>query len=159
MDSLVSWSKPIKGVVAGAVATAALSLLMVTPALGQETATIAVLDRVAGFLLHGLGYEPIPRLAGWLWHFFIGTVWWGILFSLLRPILPGLRCWVKGLSFGVGAGLLMLLMVMPLTAAGALGTDFNLLDSLMLVPLHMVYGVILGTVYGWLVPRQGYGDD
>lgn len=152
------WSKLVRGMGAGAAATAVLSLLMATPALGHETDTITVLDHVASFLLRGSGYTPMPRVAGWMWHVLIGTVWWGSLYSLLAPILPGTTSWTKGLSFGLGAGALMLLMVLPLGAAGAFGDGFTLLDPVLLVLLHMGYGVILGGVYGWLVPRRVYAD-
>ena len=154
MDRIGEWSVLVRGVIAGAVATAVLSVMMVTPALGHETGTISVLDGVASFLLQSWGYEPIPRLAGWLWHFVIGTVWWGSLFSLLTPILPGSSYWVKGLNFGIGAGALMLLMVLPLGAAGHLAPQFTFLTPVLLLLLHMVYGVVLGGTYGWMVSSR-----
>ncbi|WP_241047961.1 DUF6789 family protein [Achromobacter xylosoxidans] len=40
-------------------------------------------------------------MAGWVAHFMIGAVLWGILFKLLYSKLPGGAALVKGMSFSV----------------------------------------------------------
>jgi hypothetical protein len=69
------------------------------------------------------------------------------------PILPGRKYWIKGCAFGVIAGLLTMLMVMPLAGAGYFGMDLTLLDPVVSVIYHIIYGVTLGGVYALLVGR------
>ena len=78
-----------------------------------------MLDGVVRATLRELGtiYLPAP-LGGWVWHFIIGTFWWGAMFAILEPILPGQRPWRKGMAFGFGASLLIFLLVMPVAGAG-----------------------------------------
>ena len=73
-------SNLIKGLIAGFVATAVLSALMVMKSmmgLMPELDVVTMLTRMMG--------APTP-LAGWAAHFMIGTLVWGGLFALLNPI-------------------------------------------------------------------------
>ncbi len=138
----------LAGMVAGLAATLVLSLLMLTEAWIPQLDTVIMLDGVARAVLSDL-QAPVP-LAGWLWHFVIGTLWWGPLFALMVPILPGRRTWQKGMAFGFGASLLILLMVLPLAGAGYFGMDLSALQAIVTVALHLVYGAVLGTVFARL---------
>jgi hypothetical protein len=46
-----------------------------------------------------------------------------------------------------------MLMVMPLAGAGYFGMDLTLLDPVVSVIYHIIYGVTLGGVYALLVGR------
>ncbi len=91
-------SNVVKGLVAGFAATVVLSALMVMKSvmgLMPELDVIAMLSKMMG----GLS----PTMA-WIAHFMIGTVVLGGLFAWLDPHLPGKRHWLKGVTFGIGAG-------------------------------------------------------
>src|SRR5438105_11680566 len=75
-----------KGIVAGFVATFMLSVL---------------LDPIELFAPSIL---PASPPVGWVLHFFIGTVVWGIGFSVLHDYLRG-SAWQRGLMFALGAWL------------------------------------------------------
>ncbi len=135
----------LAGVLAGLMATLALSLLMLTKGWLPQLDTVVMLDGVARTAFRGLGL-PVP-MAGWLWHFVIGTLWWGPLFAIMVPILPGRQMWQKGLWFGFGAALLIILMVMPLAGAGYFGMDLSPLGPFVTLLLHLVYGIVLGIAF------------
>ncbi len=71
-----------KGLVAGFAATIVLSALMMAKA---AMGLMPDLDVVA--MLSKMTNSGPP--AGWLIHFFIGTVLWGGLFALLEASIPG----------------------------------------------------------------------
>ena len=48
----------------------------------------------------------------------------------------------------------MLLMVTPLAGAGYFGMHLSWLDPLVSMVYHVIYGVVLGTVYGILAKRR-----
>lgn len=141
-----------RSLVAGLVATAVLWVLKLTRGSIPQLETIVFLDRVADATAKATGL-PDPLTHGWLWHLVIGTVLWGTLFGIMIPILPGRKYWIKGCAFGVIAGLLTMLMVMPLAGAGYFGMDLTLLDPVVSVIYHIIYGVTLGGVYALLVGR------
>ena len=95
-----------------------------------------------------LGISVMPVFA-WLLHFFIGTVVWGGLFALLHTKLPGANV-IKGISFGVGAWILMMLTVEPLAGHGIFGLQTSRVIPVVSMMLHLIYGAILGIVYGKL---------
>lgn len=135
----------LAGMAAGLTATVVLSLLMLTKAWLPQLDPVVMLDGVARAVFSDLE-APVP-LAGWLWHFIIGTLWWGPLFALMAPILPGKRMWQKGVSFGFGAALLIMLMIVPLAGAGYFDMDLSPLQPLITLLLHLIYGAVLGTVF------------
>lgn len=136
----------LAGVVAGLTATMVLSLLMVTRDWLPQLDPVLMLDGIARAAFTDLGL-PVP-MAGWIWHFVVGTLWWGPLFAIMVPILPGRRIWQKGMSFGLGAALLIMLMVMPLAGAGYFGMDLSPLQPVVTLFLHLIYGAVLGAVFG-----------
>ena len=86
------------GLIAGFVATVVLSILMIAkssvglmPQLKPIEDIVYVADRLTGMTL------PLPF--GWIGHFALGTVAWGIIYAALQASLPGAPV-VKGLIFG-----------------------------------------------------------
>jgi hypothetical protein len=140
-----------RGMLAGLLATCILSLLMQIQWLPPRFETVTLLIGMARVVLEGTGL-PAP-FAGWLWFFVIGGLWWGSWFAIVEPIIPGRAFWIKGAVFGIVTGLLVIWTIMPLAAGGALGMKLSLWQPLVTVSEHLVYGLVLGVIYGWLSSR------
>jgi uncharacterized membrane protein YagU involved in acid resistance len=153
-----------KGMVAGFVATLVLS------------AIILLIDRVTtpefnpARVLTITATGAATPLLGWIVHFFIGTVAWGIIFSFLDENLPGPH-WARGIIFGSGIWLLITIFMVPLVrivpliptivtpvGGNVFGGARNLFLSIEMLILHWVYGAVLGGVYGMLLARQDHDD-
>ena len=127
------------GIVAGFIATLMLSalhepVLVVTEAVGVRA--------------------PV---AGWLFHFFVGTLLWGGAFGLLHDVLPG-PSWVRGVVFAAAAALIVLFGLAPLTGAGVLCLKVGLAAPFIVALFHLAYGAILGAVYGKLIDTDEARD-
>jgi hypothetical protein len=131
------------------VATLVLWLLKLSKGIVPQLEIIHFLDRVTAALARA-GALPHPPMAGWIWHLVIGTLIWGTLFGIMFPVLPGQRPVVKGAAFGVITGLLVMLLVMPLEAAGYFGMQLTLWDPVISVFFHVIYGMTLGWVFAIL---------
>lgn len=132
----------MNGLIAGFVATLVLSALMVMKgAMGvmPQLDPITMLSRMAG--------APDATGVGWLLHFLIGTVFWGVLFAWLAPSLPGRGDWANGLIFGAGAWLLMMVAAMPMAGAGLFGLNFGMMAPVMTLMLHLIFGAVLGFTF------------
>ncbi|MBB4051354.1 putative membrane protein YagU involved in acid resistance [Devosia subaequoris] len=133
-------SKVLKGLIAGFVATLVLSALMV---MKQAVGLMPELD-VATMLTSMLS---LPSVAfGWLMHFMIGTLAWGIGYALLRPYVPGGAIW-SGVLFGTAAWLMMMIAVMPMAGTGLFGINMGIMAPIMTFMLHAIFGAVLGAVY------------
>jgi hypothetical protein len=139
-----------KGLLAGLVATVVLSVLMVIKsALGLMPAVdaIGMLAKIAGDF--GL---PSSAVVGWIAHFVIGVVLWGLVFAGTYPSWPGTPP-MKGAVFSVMAWLLMMSMVLPMAGAGFFGVNIGLSAAVATLVLHLIFGLVLGSVFGQ--PREG----
>ncbi|WP_225897011.1 DUF6789 family protein [Brevundimonas goettingensis] len=91
---------------------------------------------------------------GWIAHFLMGTVVLGPLFGILCPRLPTDTQATKGIAFSVGAFVIMMTGVFlfggPSTFAGDAG--FGVVAWLLIT--NVVFGIVLGLVYGELVTRE-----
>jgi hypothetical protein len=142
MEVHMNGSNVVKGLVAGFVATVVLSALMVMKSmmgLMPELDVIAMLSKMMG--------NSSPAI-GWVAHFMIGTVVWGGLFAWLDPYLSGKSHWLKGITFGIGAWLMMMIAVMPMAGAGLFGMNVGMMAPGMTMALHIIFGAVLGAVYG-----------
>lgn len=140
----------LKGMAAGFVATIILSALMLLKAqigMMPELNIIKMLSNMLG---------ATSPAVGWIPHFLIGTVLWGTLFAWLDPSIPGESHWLKGIWFGIGAWLLMMIIIMPMAGAGFFGANLGIMAPVMTLILHMVYGVVLGGVYGLEHPELAH---
>lgn len=136
-------SRLIKGIAAGFTATVVLSVLMV---MKQMMGVMPELD-VAQMLTAMLG---LPSVAfGWVMHFIIGSVVWGVLFAIVSPYLPG-GVVTRGTLFGIAAWLMMMVAIMPMAGAGLFGMQLGIMAPMMTLLLHIVFGAVLGWVYGAL---------
>jgi hypothetical protein len=137
----MSGTKLGKGVIAGFVATVVLSVIMVAKSmtgLMPQLNVIAMLTTITG----------VSPAVGWVVHFQIGTILWGALFAWLDPYLPGARHWLKGVVFGIGAWLLMMVLFMPRAGAGFFGMSLGIVAPIVTLVLHVIYGAVLGGVFG-----------
>jgi hypothetical protein len=140
----------LKSMIAGFVATIVLSVLMILKmkmGLMPELNAIKMMTTMA----HGMLGTPAVPLVGWVMHFMIGTVLWGIAFTSINALLPSSGYITKGLYFGVLAWVLMMVMVMPMAGAGFFGLSLGMLAPVMTLMLHLVYGAILGAIYAKLL--------
>ena len=127
------------GIVAGFIATLALSALHEPVILVTESVGVRA---------------PV---AGWLFHFFVGTLLWGGVFGFAHDFLPG-PSWVRGMIFAAAAALIVLLAVAPLTGAGLFCFRLGIFAPLTVALFHLAYGAILGGVYGKLVDTDEARD-
>jgi hypothetical protein len=128
-----------KGIITGLVASAAVSA---TVFLGTSIGVLPAPDpvrAVSGIMLSPLGL-------GWVAHFAVGTFLWGPLFSVLSPVLPS-PFWFKGVTFGMLAWLLMLFVTW---AADPVAPPRPNLEPVL---LHLLFGAVLGSLYGTLLDR------
>jgi hypothetical protein len=120
------------GIIAGFIATLALSAVHEPVALVTEAVGVRA---------------PV---AGWLFHFFVGTLLWGGLFGFAHDVLPG-PSWVRGVVFAAIAALIVLLGIAPYTGSGFLCLRLGVFAPIVVALFHLAYGAILGVVYGKLI--------
>ncbi len=137
-----------RGLIAGLIATLAISLLMVirlSAGIMPWFNPIELMNLNAQQLLG----TPSSAAVGWGIHFIVGTVIWGLLFVALAPRLPGSYV-QRGLLFGTLAWLLVMVTVFPLAGSGLFGLGFGALIPVSTLIAHWVFGAVLGYTYGWL---------
>jgi uncharacterized membrane protein YagU involved in acid resistance len=86
---------------------------------------------------------------GWIGHFLIGSIFWGIGFAILSPYLTG-PYWGRGAIFAGGAWLMMMIVMMPMAGAGLFGIGLGMMTPVATLVLHVVFGLVLAGVYGLL---------
>ena len=141
-------SRVQKGMVAGFAATVVVSVL--------EAVNLMVgpwFTPFPGLIAFMLGMEG-NLAVGWVAHLVIGTVVLGGLFGVLCPRLPTDTPGTKGILFSVGAFVVMITGVLLFgNEAIFRGTDgFSTIAWVLIT--HMVFGFVLGSVYGTLVARE-----
>jgi hypothetical protein len=134
------------GLIAGFVATVVLSAMMVIKGMMGVMPELDVAAMI-GIMMGA------PVAIGWIIHFMIGTIAWGGGFALLYDNIPGGSAVGKGIVFGVAAWLGMMLAVMPMAGAGLFGMNLGIMAPIMTLLLHIVFGAVLGGVYGMLLQR------
>lgn len=97
---------------------------------------------------------PDMALVGWVGHFVVGALVLGPIFGMLCPRLPTDTPETKGILFAVGAFLVMMLTVAPLSGVGMLGARAGLGGVLWMLGGHIVFGIVMGNVYARLVARN-----
>jgi hypothetical protein len=147
MEIRMAVGNTVKGMIAGFVATIVLSGLMLTK---EMMGLMPQLD-VIGMLTTMMGVSS--PVAGWITHFAIGTIAWGGLFAILEANLPGDSYWQRGIVFGIGAWVLMMVAVMPMAGAGMFGLGLGVMAPVMTFMLHAIFGAVLGGVYGLQRPN------
>ncbi len=78
-----------------------------------------------------------------------GGLLWALLYTIVEPRLSG-PAWKRGVLFAMLPALVSLVVVLPLLGGGLFGLSLGAgpLPTIGNVLLHVVYGAILGVVYG-----------
>ncbi len=127
-----------RGIVAGAIGTAAITMLMLgAPLMGMPKMPIG---DMLGTFLH------IGSAAGWAMHVVVGLTLALIYAAWFAARLPGGPA-VSGAIYGLGVFLVAQLVVMPMMGGGVFsgGNLPMIMGSLM---GHLVYGALVGAIYG-----------
>ena len=133
-----------KGILGGLVGTAVMSALMLMKSAMGLMPELDVIQMLSGMMGVSAGIA-------WVIHFMIGAIW-GVLFALSYRVIPGGSSVVKGMLFGVGAWLMMMIMVMPMAGAGFFGMKMGMMAPVMTLMLHIIFGAVMGMVYGKETP-------
>jgi hypothetical protein len=131
-----------KGLLAGLAATIVLSLLMVMKAMMGLMPQLDLPKMLAGMM-----GSPDKPLIGWIVHFAIGIVIYGVAIAALDSKLPGTSRVGHGVMLGVVGWLIMMLVLMPVVGAGLFGMNMGIMASMMTLVLHLIFGAVLGWVY------------
>ena len=134
-----------KGFVAGAAATAVLSALMIMKSMMGLMPALDLPKMIAGMI--GAPDQPI---IGWAVHVMIGVVGYGVAIALADGRLPGRSRILHGVLIGFVGWLVMMVMLMPMAGAGLFGMALGMMAPLMTLMLHLIFGAVLGGVYGRL---------
>ena len=135
-----------KGLLAGLAATVVLSLLMVLKAMMGVMPQLDLPKMLAGML----GSPDMP-IVGWILHFAIGIVIYGVAIAALDDSLPGSSRVGHGIMLGVIGWLVMMVVLMPMVGAGLFGMNMGVMAPVMTLVLHLIFGAVLGWMYGKLV--------
>lgn len=130
-----------KAIIAGLVGTAVMTMMMLmAPLMGMPEMNIGRM--LAGFM-------GIPVAIGWAAHVMIGTVLALIYAFGFTGRLPGSPL-VKGLLFGLLPWFMAQVLVNPMMGAGVFASNTPTPAAIVMGSLmgHLVYGAVLGAVYG-----------
>lgn len=137
----------LRGLLAGLIATITLSALMVANSLIGVMPVPDLPMMIAGML----GKPDMPFI-GWGVHFLIGVVGYGAAMALLDARLPCDSHVLHGVILGVAGWVIMMvvvmLLLMPMFGAILVAMSLNTLDPVMTLVLHLIFGAVLGWVYG-----------
>ena len=139
----INTSNIIKGIIAGFVATIVLTLFMILKKTMGVMPELDPVQMIADMAAQKMGIEP-NIIIGWVMHFGIGSVAWGVGFAILNDVLPGSNQIVKGIVMGLGAWMLMMVATMPMAGAGLFGMSMGVMAPVLTLILHIIFGVALG---------------
>ncbi len=129
------------GIISGFIATVVLSILMVAKAKMGIMPDLNAIKMLAGMM-------GAPLIMGWVAHFIIGTVIWGLLFAALVNKLPG-GIMSSAIIFSILAWLMMMIGPMPMAGAGLFGMHLGIMAPVATLMLHIIWGIVLGISYKW----------
>jgi hypothetical protein len=136
------------GLIAGFVATAALSILMLMKAM---MGLMPGLDLPK--IISSMMGAPGAPIIGWAAHFMIGVLVYGLALAWLDERLPGQSRVGHGLILAVAGWFIMMVMLMPMAGAGVFGLAMGMMAPVMTLVLHLIFGWVLGATYARLVER------
>jgi hypothetical protein len=149
MERRMQTKRVIIGGLVGTIVTTALWLA--EPWLGLPR--LAVGSMLSSLLAVATAYGPVGPALGWLIHFVVGIVFAFIYATVFVGRLPGTPL-LRGLLFGSVVFLLAQVVFMPAVGAGMFSRgDLSLLTGSLLG--HLVFGGIVGVIYGVPVPTGG----
>jgi hypothetical protein len=135
------------GLAAGFIATVVLSAMMVIKGMMGVMPEL----NIAAMIGMMMGASV---MVGWIAKFMIGTIVCGGGFALLYGLIPGRNAVVKGIGFGVAPWVGMMLFLMTMVGSGLFGMTYDIMAPVMTLLLHVVFGAVLGSVYGMLLQHE-----
>ncbi|MDT8439707.1 MAG: hypothetical protein RQ729_11935 [Wenzhouxiangellaceae bacterium] len=133
----------VAGIIAGLAATVVLSVLMLVKGMMGVMPELNVIAMLAG----QMGGSAVM---GWMAHFMIGAIIYGLAFANLQGLLPGGSVTIKGIALGVVGWLVMMVVLMPMMGAGFFALNMGMMATVATLMLHVIFGAVLGAVYGKL---------
>ncbi len=135
-----------KGMVAGGVATAVLSVAMLL----IEATGFAPQLELTRLLLTLLDAPSSEYVLGWIAHIVLGSVVLGGLFANVEGRLGADTHTTSGVLYGVIVWLVMMLVFMPAAGVGYFGFQLSVFAPIVMLGLQVLYGSVLGWTYGKL---------
>ncbi len=139
-------SRVQKGMVAGAVATVAVSLV--------ETVNVLALKWFAPFplIIANIVGMAGNMTVGWIVQAVVSVFVLGPLFSVLYRRLPTDTAETKGVVFAVGAFVVFMVVLMLFGDSGSFGRNFGSIAWILIG--YAAFGVVMGYVYARLLARD-----
>ena len=133
----------LRGIIAGLIATVVLSILMVLKGTMGMMPELNVIAMLAG----QMGGQVIM---GWIAHFVIGAIIYGLAFANIGSSLPGGSDTIRGISLAVIGWLIMMIVIMPMMGAGFFAMSMGIMAAVATLILHIIFGAVLGFSYSKL---------
>jgi len=133
----------VRGIVAGLIATVVLSILMV---LKGRMGVMPELDVIA-MLAGQMGGQV---MMGWIAHFVIGAIIYGLAFANIGSSLPGGSDTIRGVALAVIGWLIMMIVIMPMMGNGFFAMNMGMMAAVATLILHIIFGAVLGFSYNTL---------
>lgn len=135
-------NKYTASIVSALIATITLSILML---LKNMMGLMPDVDIIAMLSLQ-MGNNP---LLGWMAHFMIGALGYGLSFALIFSQLKMGNMVIRGVLLGIVGWVIMMVMVMPMMGAGFFGLQMpsGIMVPIMTLMLHIIFGAVLGLSY------------
>lgn len=146
LEIAMTGGKIAKALAAGLAATLVLSALMIMKSMMDIMPDLDLPKMIAGMM----GAPDMP-LIGWFVHFMIGIVIYGVAIAILDGGSSGKNSVIRGLLISTAGWLVMMVMLMPMAGAGFFGMMLGIMAPIMTLMLHLVFGAVLGWVYGRLM--------
>ncbi|WP_374275330.1 DUF6789 family protein [Brevundimonas sp.] len=130
----------------GAIAGFAASIAVAA----MEVVNMFALPTITEFptLLATIAGMPDQPAVGWVLHILAGTLILGPAFAYVAPRLPTDTSGTKGILFSVAAWILMMFTVAPMADLGLFAVRAGFSTIAWMLAIHVVFGIVLGTVYG-----------
>lgn len=139
----------VKGIIAGFIGTLVLTGLMMMKKSVGIMPSLDPVKMITDMVANKTGTHT-NMMAGWILHFVIGSIAWGATFSIINNLLPSKSQITKGIIFGTGAWLLMMIGPMPMSGAGLFGLSMGIMAPVLTLVLHIVFGATMGLTYSKL---------
>ena len=139
-----------KGIAAAIVATAVLAGLMWA---NQTMQWVPGLDLVSSFMILAGSTEI---MTGWIVFGVVLALIGGLVFSLLDAHLDRPEGWeeiLRGALFGLGAFLIVGILVMPMSGHEAFAMKYGWGGPIYLFIVFIVYGAVMGAIYAMMRPE------
>lgn len=133
----------VRGVIAGLIATVVLSVLMVLKGTMGMMPELNVIAMLAG----SMGGD---MMMGWIAHFVIGAIIYGLAFANIGSSLPGGGDTVRGITLAVIGWLIMMIVIMPMMDKGFFAMNMGMMAAVATLVLHIIFGAVLGFSYNKL---------